>query len=263
MSPMSPRTLRPTASGFNPKSIAGLALWLDAQDGSTMFDADTGGSPVAADAGVGRWLDKSGTSRHVVQSVANNRPLLTTGIVNGRSVLRFDGSNDILIPESAGSDLAFPYSLFVVYQSSDAAGTIVGLNRVTGSFIGEGCRKSAASTLQGLQQNGASTAEATVTAASADFHVAELVFSGTSASLTYTVRANGGPTGNMTVARARDDSAQVRRLEIGGAFIAASAADLFAGDIAEVLAYGRTLSASELSRVRQYLGSRYGITVTP
>lgn len=228
-----------------------------------MFDADAGGSPVAADAGVGRWVDKSGTSRNVVQSTANNRPLLKTGIINGRSVLRFDGSNDILIPASAGSDLSFPYSLFAVYQSSDATGTIVGLNRVTGSFIGEGLRKSAAGSLQGLQQNGASTAEAVATAPGADWHVAELVFSGTSASLTYTVRRNGGPTVDMTVARARDDSAQVRRLEIGGAFIVGSAADLLAADIAEVIAYGRTLSAAELSRVRQYLGRIYGITVTP
>ena len=31
--PMSPRLLRPRATGFNPKSIAGLAFWIDA--GST------------------------------------------------------------------------------------------------------------------------------------------------------------------------------------------------------------------------------------
>lgn len=259
---MSPRLLRPADTAFNPKKIAGLNLWLDAQDGSTMFDADTGGSPVAADGGVGRWVDKSGTSRNVVQSIANNRPLLKTGIVNGRSVLRFDGSNDILIPAAAGSDFAFPYSLFVVYQSSGAAGSIVSLPRVAGSFISEGLRKSAANTLQGIQQNGATTAEATVSASSADWHVAELVFSGTSASLTYTVRVNGGTTGNMTVARARNETAVGRRLEIGAAVVAGSTIDLLAGDIAEVIAYGRTLSAAELSRVRQYLGRRYGITVT-
>ena len=263
MSPMSPRLLRPLDTAFSPKKIAGLNLWLDAQDGSTMFDADTGGSPVAADGGVGRWVDKSGTSRSVVQSIANNRPLLKTGIINGKSVLRFDGSNDILIPAASGSDFDFPYSLFVVYQSSDAAGTLAGCNRITGSFISEGLRKSAANTLQGIQQNGANTAEATVTAANANWHVAELVFSGTSASLTYTVRVNGGTTANMTVARARDDSALARRLEIGAVVFGGTTIDALAGDIAEVVAYGRTLSAAELSRVRQYLGRRYGITVTP
>jgi hypothetical protein len=260
---MSPKLLRPRATGFTPRSIPGLALWLDASDGATLFQNSDGTVPATASSDpVGYWGDKSGTSRNVVQSIGNNRPLFKTGIVNGRSVLRFDGSNDILIAASAGSDFTFPYSVFVAYQSSDASGSLAGLYRVSGSFVSEGLRKSAASTLQGIQQNGASTAESTVTAASADFHVAELVFSGTSASLTYTVRANGGPTGNMTVARARDDFALVRRLEIGGAFIAGSAADLLAADIAEVVAYGRTLSAAELSRVRQYLGRRYGITVT-
>lgn len=208
-------------------------------------------------------MDKSGTNRNVVQSFANNRPLLKTGIINGRSVLRFDGSNDIFVAASASSDLTFPYSLFVVYQSSDAAGSLVGFNRITGAFVSEGLRKSAAGSLQAIQQNGASTAEAVATAPGDDWYVAELVFSGTSASLTYTVRRNGEPTVDMTVARARDDSAQVRRLEIGGVFIAGSAADLLAGDIAEVVAYGKTLSAAELSRVRQYLSRKYGITVTP
>jgi hypothetical protein len=30
--PMNPRLLRPRASGFDPRSISGLALWLDAAD---------------------------------------------------------------------------------------------------------------------------------------------------------------------------------------------------------------------------------------
>jgi hypothetical protein len=262
--PMNPRLLRPLATGFNPKSIAGLELWLDAQDGTTLFDADTGGSQVAPDGSVGRWVDKSGKGRNATQDVANNRPVLKTAVVNGRNILRFDGSNDFLEGDVSTSDLSFPYTLFAVYQSADAAGSIAGFNINGTSFITENVRKSAANTLQGIQQNATNTAEVTVTAADASWHVAELVFTGTSSSLTYTVRVNGGTTGNMTTPRQRNTSAPARRLQIGNSVTSVDGnLDPLAGDIAEIIGYGRTLSAGELYRVRQYLGRRYGITVTP
>lgn len=227
-----------------------------------MFDADTGGSAVLADGTVGRWTDKSGNSRNVSQSVANNRPTLKTGVINGKSVLRFDGSNDFLAGASATSDVPFPYSLFMVYKSSDTAGTFASFTRISGTFVAECVRKSAANTLQLLNQNGSTQDFATVTAADGSWHVGEAVFSGTASSMTFTVRANGGTTGNMTTARARNTTAVDRRLEIGAVVAAGTAGDLLDGDIAEVIAYGRTLTGAELSQVRKYLGNRYGITVT-
>jgi len=77
-------------------SISGLQLWLDAADTSTLFDATTGGSLVAADGAVARWEDKSGNARHTTQSTGGNRPLRKTAIQNGLGVLRFDGSNDFV-----------------------------------------------------------------------------------------------------------------------------------------------------------------------
>lgn len=48
---MNPKLLRPRSTGFNPKSISGLALWLDASDLSTIT---LNGSNVS------EWRDKSG-----------------------------------------------------------------------------------------------------------------------------------------------------------------------------------------------------------
>lgn len=93
---MSPRLLRPKASGFNPKSIANLAGWWDASDSSTLFDATTGGSLVAASGAVGRWEDKSGNGRHCTQGTANSRPIRAVSQFNGRDALDFDGENDFL-----------------------------------------------------------------------------------------------------------------------------------------------------------------------
>jgi hypothetical protein len=93
---MNPRLLRPLASGFNPKTISGLAGWWDASDPATLFDATTGGSLVAASGEVGRWEDKSGNGRHCTQGTANNRPKRSVAKFNGKDALDFDGTNDSL-----------------------------------------------------------------------------------------------------------------------------------------------------------------------
>jgi hypothetical protein len=75
---------------FDPTSIAGLELWLDAADSTTLFDATSGGS-LPGDAGnVKRWEDKSGNARHATE--ATNCPIRKTGIQNGLDVVRFSFS---------------------------------------------------------------------------------------------------------------------------------------------------------------------------
>lgn len=89
---------------FLPTSIAGLQLWLDASDASTLYDATSGGSLVAADGGVARWEDKSGNARHATQSTSGDRPLRKTAIQGGKDVLRFDGTSDFMtVPSSTAA----------------------------------------------------------------------------------------------------------------------------------------------------------------
>lgn len=78
--PMNNRTLRPRASGFNPKSIAGLEVWLDGSD-STTFTLN--GSTVS------EWRDKSGNSRHFSQATALRQPAVTAAAKNGKSAVSF------------------------------------------------------------------------------------------------------------------------------------------------------------------------------
>ncbi len=65
---------------FDPRSIGGLALWLDASD-----------APSA-----GQWADKSGNARNAIQLATNNQPALTSSAMAGRPALYFDGINDTL-----------------------------------------------------------------------------------------------------------------------------------------------------------------------
>jgi hypothetical protein len=83
--PMNPRLLRPTPSGFTPAKLAGLELWLDFSDQSTVTTAT----------GISSVTDKSGNGRTFSQAVANNQPSYTN-TQNGRKVATFDGADDSL-----------------------------------------------------------------------------------------------------------------------------------------------------------------------
>lgn len=145
---MNPRLLRPTASGFNPRQISGLAawydasdsstlyttdagsvtavsspldisgcaLWLDGSDATTMFDATSGGSQVANGGSVARWQDKSGNGRHFIQSTASLRPTLTASARNGLSVVTFDATDDYMV-SAASHNIPQPATWIFVYKT--------------------------------------------------------------------------------------------------------------------------------------------------
>lgn len=86
---LSPRTLRP-ANNFTPRSITGLALWLDASDASTLFQNSDGTVPATATSDpVGYWGDKSGNARHAVQSSTSIRPAISATAQGGKRALAF------------------------------------------------------------------------------------------------------------------------------------------------------------------------------
>lgn len=117
---MSPRLLRPRASGFNPKSIAGLYLWLDAADSAT----------VTLNSGnVSQWRDKSGGNRHFSQASASRQPAYTIGGRAGKNCQTWTGSQ-LMSSDVASSNWEFlhdgtaPYSWFGVFGSEAGSTTI-------------------------------------------------------------------------------------------------------------------------------------------
>lgn len=107
---------------WTPSAIS-TALWLDASDSSTLYDATSGGSLVAGNGTIARWEDKSGNVRHVTQSNASLRPTRRTGIQNGLDVTRFDGSDRLI-----NSTLSFaqPTTIFLVTKvdSTDSGAAV-------------------------------------------------------------------------------------------------------------------------------------------
>lgn len=113
------------------------ALWLDASDSGTLFDATTGGSAVAADGAVARWEDKSGNARHATQPTEANRPLRKTSVQNSLDVLRFDGLDDHLLHGlvSTSSVSSFVAYKLISLQTGYRGIIAVGENNSNGSMI--------------------------------------------------------------------------------------------------------------------------------
>jgi len=84
--PLSPRLLRPMASGFNPRALPGFVYWLDASQSST----------VTVETGVAEWRDAAGSSIKASQVTANAQPAYQTAAQNGRNAVYFDGANDTI-----------------------------------------------------------------------------------------------------------------------------------------------------------------------
>jgi hypothetical protein len=81
--PMNPRLLRPLATGFNPRSISGLAAWWDSTDNST----------ITTDTGVSAWVDKV-NGYTLAQSTGANQPTLSS--INGKQAFSYNGSSQFL-----------------------------------------------------------------------------------------------------------------------------------------------------------------------
>ena len=69
----------------SPQSIPGLKAWYDA---TTINQADN--------TSVTAWLDQSGNEAHMYQSTTAAQPTLQTNELNGRPVVRFDGTDDFM-----------------------------------------------------------------------------------------------------------------------------------------------------------------------
>ena len=69
-----------------------LALWLDADDASTIT---LNGSTVS------EWRDKSGNGRHASQATVANQPIYSPSRINGRPAVFSDGIDDLMIFSTA------------------------------------------------------------------------------------------------------------------------------------------------------------------
>jgi len=261
MCAMNPRLLRPKASGFTPKSIANLGLWLEADDAATI---------TTVSGGVSEWRDKSGSGRVFAQTTANDRPTVATNVFGTKPAIRFDGSNDFLQSNTNAGSLVFPATLFMVVNKpvSTSDGGLFTHNKNGASSYDSGdlwvistnTNSAGIRALGGVSTSVFPGVGATAgllgkflvsfkvggTSAVLKNRTAGLSATDASINLSSTASNNGCALGVLSA----DNGA-------GGFFYV----HFLAGDIAEVLIYSRALSASEESRVESYLAKKYGLAL--
>lgn len=241
MSPMSPRLLRPRATGFNPKSIANLALWLDGAD----YNATTG-----------QWDDKSGNGRNFSQSVANDRPTKTAKI-NGRDVVSFDGSNDCL---SCPAVSFSQWSAFALVRPGRVTGDNGVINADTGTVRGPQYIRWSSTTYQSVNFQATNSVVAESSSVAAATNVARIVAVVQTASA-FEMWIDGTSNGSTSCTPQSYSSVMgVGATRLNPATLAANSG-IMLGDIGEILFWSRALTSAERETVQRYLGRKWGITI--
>jgi len=244
---MNNRTLRPSASGFNPKSIAGLVQWLDASDTSTLT---LSGSSVTT------WADKSPQGMNATQTTANNQPTTTT--VNGKTAVLFDGVNDLMtFPGVNRTDETY---IFAAAQTPHQTGDRSFLSDQNNGN-GVGTVPSAVKLIDvsfGGFTEGVERLRISYSATSTT-PTGPLVLSAVRSSAGLFVYVDGTQRSSYVNGATYATAPKATTIKAVGGY--ASGTFNLSGWIGEVLCYDRALSASDRSKIEKYLGKKWGINV--
>jgi hypothetical protein len=240
---MSPRLLRPLDTGFNPRKIAGLQLWLDAADAST----------ITIDTGVSEWRDKSATGSVWAQATSGEQPATGTATMNGRNVLLFDGSDDGL---SATTPLATTGDLTMFFVQRNLALRSFGMTYTSGTNTNHFNVRQNASTgkLQIIANNG-QVVDADTTGSRLEANdIVSLVIPASGNNSTFVNGASWTPGVGIASKPVLTSTHYIGRRSDG----------FYANlHVAEIIAYTRALSVTERRRIERYLAAKWGITLAP
>jgi type II secretory pathway pseudopilin PulG len=235
---------------LRPASLTNLALWLDADDALTVFtgtDCIAGAAPADA-AAVACLKDKSGGGYNSTQLTSNNRPIYKTAIKNGRSILRFNGTSQLL--SNSNMSLGTTVSFFAVASTNNVNGfrrilsnevnLYFGIGNATknfASFFGNG------SAWQMTTDHGAG---AVLTAGT--YYILTAVLDGTNDN----PFVNGVNVGQRASAMSAFSDGYV----LGGHD---GITQFWSGDIAEIIVYNRAISTNERTGIESYLSNKWGV----
>ena len=252
-------------AAFVPTGIAGLQLWLDGSDITTLYTDSAKTTPVTSDGDVvGAWADKSGNGNDAVQATTADKPLYKTAIQNGKSIVRFDGADDYL---NCGDVFApgAQISVFALCKFSDVTADHVVIadwdypnNERSWGFLYDeigaeddlNLRTNTNGLVGGQRENlfGGSPGNA-------NFKLYSILFNAG----TITAWINGGSSA-VTSDPDQPGSLLDGNLILIGAFgNATTRTSYMLGDITEILVYDTALSAENRVSVENYLNKKWGV----
>lgn len=242
---------------FNAAAIAGLKLDLNADAIGGLADA----------ASVATWPDRSGFSYDLSQGTGSKQPTYRVNAANGRSVVRFGGTDDLLVRAGAPPFTGQSGSLFVVanlaslattqevYASADESGSLTDRLDLSVTTAGK---------LQLVGRVGGGTNNIVVgdsTLVTGTTYVVEAHSSGS----TWSLYVNGVAqsltvTGGTNTGDWYGDMAALDNVVVGG-FKHTSEILQITGDVARVLYYDQAVAADDRQRIARALGALYGAAV--
>lgn len=245
----------------NPIPALSPALWLDASDAATLYDATTGGGPVAPDGTIARWEDKSGNGRHILQATSAARATRKTAIKNGLDVARTTSATLLSIancPILSGKTDYTTFSVFsaasisnqpIIWWNGKAIGTDeffeLGDGGTTRYYFGR---------VFGGQYWFFGTGSAAIAAGS--FYVMAIRRLPVTLGALYHNGNPQTPSGGSLIATATMPSDA--SYKIGGY---PNAGRELSGDLCEHVVFNTAISDSDVIAVNRYLGSKWAITV--
>ncbi len=228
-----------------------LALWLKADAGVT---ADGSGL-------VSQWNDQSGNGNHAVQIQAVNQPLLVAGAMNGKPVLRFDGSganlNYLEIPHASSLVIRSDFSVFAVVNVQSFANFNGILAKTAVNQPGPFDFYIAQTSGNPRLFRGNGSANNAINGLSNVVAGQSYIVSGVARATNLTAYLNGAFNGSSAVAAAGIT-------DRGGPVKIGTREDFVTkmiGDIAEVILIRGAVSDTERAAINNYLGAKYGVTV--
>jgi len=217
---------------------SGLKLWLDASDSSTITTAT----------GVSQWNDKSGQGNNVSQATTASQPAVISANQNGKDIIRFDGSNDVLIRSTyTGGAITQQVYTFIVCKMPSTANGVYGW--VYDSDASSRHTFIVNSISSPNHQIYAGTALTGTSVDSTNFKLYSLLFNGSSSTLrrakTNILSGNAG-TANMNGIWLGSDN--------GGTTYNSNV------EIAEILIYDAILSDTDRDNIESYLTNKWGLS---
>jgi hypothetical protein len=266
MAPMNARLLRPLATGFDPRRIAGLQLWFDYADRSTVLNSVSPNTPATDTQTVRRWLDKSGFARHANQETGANQPIADSG------GMTFDGTNDFLDMTSAvGVTRNISYlAIFAVYSwlanptnnrqvvsfSTQASGQTRALlgGGVTSGKFSTGGRRQNADSIQTISSSGSLQTDTRVV------HAGILKYSDAAAELRINGVIDGSSSSFQTAGNTSDTDSFLARI---GALAGSLGFETFCANVRinEILVYTQLLNSPQVSAIERYLSRKWGVAL--
>ena len=237
---------------FLPTDISGLKLWLDA----SAIELSDG-------AAISSWTDLSGNGFDFIQSSESCRPLYKTGIINGKPVVRFDGSDDRLACYSlsglGGNNSKTIFAVATVGTgSSEHTIFQLGESGVSGRTFILGCKRDSSQFKWGVWQWGSGYDLDDSASVSGAWAIIVGVKDGNNLSLYRNGVLRAGPTARSAANIRANNSRIGARFDNG----TTGAAMFFQGDLAELVLYDSALAATDIQKINKYLSQKYGIALS-